>query len=729
MSAGPKAAGCLITREDFPRLCATGSLYCGQLGVGSSTALLGLCIPYFAEKFSMQLTSFGEIFCFAGVGYFCGILIATKIVESNNKASKTLLALLAITFSGIACAFITILHSYNQLKFLLFLEFVGFGQCDTFSSITISEMWGQRVQPWMQSKSAFYALGGIIPPVLLHKTGFPTVIIITSLFCFSAWLGVSIEHVVEYYQFSISQYSHVYTNVENDDYKDNNQSIQVTKISKESKDISFAGNKIKPENTPILKDSNRSKPFKDYSSTSNNNDSTDSNNGNNNSSSHHTSPISTPDKSGIGSKSGSNDIPTNSTKNSSKYLASRSKSTNELSMDPMDPMSAQASDSGSGSRTTALLHSNSANIDHSNSSNHSPSLFQFTNNDRTRKARELSSIEHILTNFSTRKGNLLCANPSDNIITNILDASAYCNIAQPVSSLGVNSNQHNAITTNSGTSGNSGTPDAKQDPLLNITLSAVSDHISSSSSDMPCINKTLAFATSDIITNIEKVHAYTQLKSSSLSLDASSHDQNNHKNNAHHYSKLGSARRGDHIYMKGKEYYEGDVHSSHDEDILIPSDSSTSVNPYVDDDLPIRLVPLSVRFLLTSMTFCFMGVYCSSNGWFPTYVTIAMSQDIFNLPLNTSVQEEAAVGRLVTSLFYLSMTVGCGLSIPCTVYFSTTTMLRYHLCLVGASLVLLGCAPYNSLTLLYLGAIFLGYGLSSLFPLILTIVNDYGLTL
>ena len=100
-------AGCVITSDDFSRICVSLSCYCAQLGCGSVTAMLGICIPFFAAKFDVQCTDLAILLTLSGLGYFTGVQIVSKMLDPKDHfhsslSSFALLSCSALTAGAVA---------------------------------------------------------------------------------------------------------------------------------------------------------------------------------------------------------------------------------------------------------------------------------------------------------------------------------------------------------------------------------------------------------------------------------------------------------------------------------------------------------------------------------------------------------------------------------------------------------------------------------------------------
>jgi hypothetical protein len=138
----------------------------------------------------------------------------------------------------------------------------------------------------------------------------------------------------------------------------------------------------------------------------------------------------------------------------------------------------------------------------------------------------------------------------------------------------------------------------------------------------------------------------------------------------------------------------------------------------------INFVPGKSAFLLAMMTCVYNSSMTTFLGWFPTY---------FQLGAFSDGTDWSQMGTQTVSTFFLFMAVGCLFSIPCSVFISTTKMLRAHIALMATGGVLLQLAVVFASVpvkvMLLMGAAFMGFGLSAILPLTVTIANDYGFTM
>jgi hypothetical protein len=146
-SSGPKAAGCLITREDIPIIIASGSVYCACVARGCCIAVLAASIPEMSKAVQMESTAFGELFTSRGIGFFLGTLLSAAVVESVKvNIPKHVYVCISIIITGIATLLFSMTTSFLYMNGLVFCQGLGFGGVHTFSTLALMEMWGQRCQ-------------------------------------------------------------------------------------------------------------------------------------------------------------------------------------------------------------------------------------------------------------------------------------------------------------------------------------------------------------------------------------------------------------------------------------------------------------------------------------------------------------------------------------------------------------------------------------------------------
>jgi hypothetical protein len=150
---------------------------------------------------------------------------------------------------------------------------------------------------------------------------------------------------------------------------------------------------------------------------------------------------------------------------------------------------------------------------------------------------------------------------------------------------------------------------------------------------------------------------------------------------------------------------------------LNENEIKTSIDNNTLPSSNILLLPMKLRLLFSLFYFIYVGIEMGFGGWIASYVIL---QDL------TSSTSDAAY---ITSIFYGFLALGRICAIPMAIFISTTTMLRIQLSLsVICGIILLSLA-HQSYNLAVTCAALLGFSLSSLFPLVMTLVSDYGFTM
>ena len=151
--------GCEIRKGDTQKVIASLACYASFIVYGASAALLGSALPEMCQYFNVTEKEFGIAFTLRGTGYFAGTFASAGILEIKRFAlSKQLIVCSAVALTGLANGMLTISTTFDVAMFLFFLQGIGFGFIDTFANCVMPELWGRRVQPWMQALHSWYIL-------------------------------------------------------------------------------------------------------------------------------------------------------------------------------------------------------------------------------------------------------------------------------------------------------------------------------------------------------------------------------------------------------------------------------------------------------------------------------------------------------------------------------------------------------------------------------------------
>lgn len=145
-------------------------------------ASLGSALPSLASHFDIAKGNFGVTFTVRGIGYLVGTLGSAAILEFPGcKFSKQFMVCIAVAITGLAGGLIASTSDYNIALFLFCLQGVGFGGIDVMANCVLPELWGLRVQPWMQALHSCFGIGAIIGPLLVGGLGWYNAFIVIAV--------------------------------------------------------------------------------------------------------------------------------------------------------------------------------------------------------------------------------------------------------------------------------------------------------------------------------------------------------------------------------------------------------------------------------------------------------------------------------------------------------------------------------------------------------------------
>lgn len=125
-------------------------------------------------------------------------------------------------------------------------------------------------------------------------------------------------------------------------------------------------------------------------------------------------------------------------------------------------------------------------------------------------------------------------------------------------------------------------------------------------------------------------------------------------------------------------------------------------------------LPWLLKFLLSTFFFVYVGMEIGFAGWISSYVILA------------NLTNSRANAAYATSVFFSALAAGRVLAIPLAVFVSNSTMLRVQLSLTLVSAVIVVVISPISYNLAVVSSGAMGLACSSLFPLVMTLVGDYG---
>lgn len=135
----------------------------------------------------------------------------------------------------------------------------------------------------------------------------------------------------------------------------------------------------------------------------------------------------------------------------------------------------------------------------------------------------------------------------------------------------------------------------------------------------------------------------------------------------------------------------------------------------------IALIPEDAKNILTLFIFLFCTFSASFVGWFPTFCAVKIDE---------GADISVGLAAKTVSIYFLFMSWGCIASIPFTIWVPNRTLLRFHLILITIGVVVFQISVTSEVLVyaLYAASAIMGYGVSSIFPLTMTMANDYGFT-
>jgi hypothetical protein len=125
-------------------------------------------------------------------------------------------------------------------------------------------------------------------------------------------------------------------------------------------------------------------------------------------------------------------------------------------------------------------------------------------------------------------------------------------------------------------------------------------------------------------------------------------------------------------------------------------------------------LPGSIKYLTTLFYFVYMGYETGFSGWIPTY---ALDMGV------TSSQSNAAY---LGSIYWGAITLGRVIAIFVAIHLTATQMVRVKLVLCIAFTIVMVLIASTSYTNCAVSAALFGFAVSSIFPLAMTVLTDYG---
>jgi FHS family glucose/mannose:H+ symporter-like MFS transporter len=132
--------------------------------MGGFTSSYGVMVPYFREKFSLDLAQSGFIFFAHGVTALIGVVIGT-ITVSKFKAAYV--GGLGAPLMGLGAILIGTAPSWNITLIGVTVVGVGFGACDATISQFLSRGGSEKAVRLVNILNAGFAIGAVVGPILI----------------------------------------------------------------------------------------------------------------------------------------------------------------------------------------------------------------------------------------------------------------------------------------------------------------------------------------------------------------------------------------------------------------------------------------------------------------------------------------------------------------------------------------------------------------------------------
>jgi hypothetical protein len=132
------------------------------------------------------------------MGYLVGTILSAYLLQLKSLTnSKLLLTAASLLITGIATFIVTLSTNFPLAIFMFFLQGIGFGGIDTMGNCGLPEMWGKRVQPWMQAMHSCFGLGGIVGPAMVGSMGYVFAFRMVGIMSFGPIVVLSFPSIVQ----------------------------------------------------------------------------------------------------------------------------------------------------------------------------------------------------------------------------------------------------------------------------------------------------------------------------------------------------------------------------------------------------------------------------------------------------------------------------------------------------------------------------------------------------
>ena len=179
-------------------------------------------------------------------------------------------------------------------------------------------------------------------------------------------------------------------------------------------------------------------------------------------------------------------------------------------------------------------------------------------------------------------------------------------------------------------------------------------------------------------------------------------------------NKVETKNESNNVELTGIYGNSNNIENSPGVDNITTMQSSLVEEVKMSDEIIKKPPDLNTKILMFFFFFLYVGCECAYGGWIPTYL----------LQKGTTTSYSAAA--YAAAVYWSLLAAGRILAIPLALRATATTMLRTQLmlCIVGVILILTIAATTYTDALVASGIF--GFALSSIFPLGMVIMNDYG---
>jgi fucose permease len=136
-------------------------------------------------------------------------------------------------------------------------------------------------------------------------------------------------------------------------------------------------------------------------------------------------------------------------------------------------------------------------------------------------------------------------------------------------------------------------------------------------------------------------------------------------------------------------------------------------------------LPTSIRLTLFLFCFFYVGLESGFGGWISSYA----SHNTHIIEDTTDVSGTSNAAAFLSTVFFLSMSIGRILSIPLAVRYAPSVLMKAHLGITvvgGLLMIVIGRGAYGYVGCA-VGTAVIGLGISAIFPIGLTFAHEYQL--